>query len=290
MEENHDTEPEEEQPEEEKEMSFLQHLEELRWHIVRSVIAILALSILLFMFPEILFEKIVFAPTRTDFWTFQALCQLGTKLDIQVLCFADFPFELQSRKMMGQFMMHMTASFVGGFIIAFPYVFFEMWRFIAPGLYSKERNVSRGAVFFVSLLFIMGVSFGYWIVTPVAINFFANYSVYGAVQNQFDITNYVSTVMILVLGSGLLFQLPIVTFFLSKVGLVTPALMRKYRKHSIVVIFILAAMITPPDPFTMIFVGVPLIGLYQISIVISGSVIRRAAKRELQKSKEFDNG
>ena len=187
-------------------------------------------------------------------------------------------------------MMHMTASFVGGFIIAFPYVFFEMWRFIAPGLYSKERNVSRGAVFFVSLLFIMGVSFGYWIVTPVAINFFANYSVYGAVQNQFDITNYVSTVMILVLGSGLLFQLPIVTFFLSKVGLVTPALMRKYRKHSIVVIFILAAMITPPDPFTMIFVGVPLIGLYQISIVISGSVIRRAAKRELQKSKEFDNG
>ena len=272
---------------EEKEMSFLQHLEELRWHLMRIVIAVLVVAIALFIFPEFVFEKVIFAPTRTDFWTFVKLCELGTTLGWDVLCFEEFPFELQSRKMMGQFMMHMTASFVGGFILAFPYIFWEIWRFISPGLYAKERRMSRGAVFFVSLLFLTGVSFGYFIVSPVAINFFANYSVYEAVQNQFDITNYVTTIMILVLGSGMLFQLPIVTYFLSKVGVVTPELMRRYRRHSLVVIFILAAMITPPDPFTMIFIAVPLIGLYQISILISRTVVRRAEKRALKRDKEL---
>ncbi len=273
----------------EKEMSFLQHLEELRWHLIRSVIVIMLVAIGLFIFPDFLFEKIIFAPTKTDFWTFRKLCELGTVINTDILCFQDFPFELQSRKMMGQFMMHMTASLVGGIILAFPYLFFEVWRFVAPGLYSHERRTSRGAVFVVSLLFSIGVTFGYFIVTPVAINFFANYSVFEEVRNQFDITNYVSTVLIIVLGSGVLFQLPIVTYFLSKIGVVTPALMRKYRKHSIVGIFILSAMITPPDPFTMIFIAFPLIGLYQISILISGRVIRKAAKRELEKQKEFED-
>ncbi len=254
---------------------------------MRVVIVVMVVAIVLFLNPTFLFETVIFAPSRLDFWTFEMLCKLGTRLDWTVLCFEDFPFELQSRKMMGQFMMHMTASFVGGFILAFPYIFFEIWRFISPGLYSKEKRMSRGAVFFVSLLFLTGVSFGYFIVSPVAINFFANYSVYEAVQNQFDITNYVTTIMILVLGSGILFQLPIVTYFLSKVGLVTPALMKKYRRHSLVVIFILSAMITPPDPFTMIFIAVPLIGLYQMSILISGAVVRKAKKRELERDKEL---
>lgn len=271
---------------EEKEMSFLDHLEELRWHVIRGSAAIMIAAIVLFLNPEWLFGSIIFAPTSTDFWTFRKLCELGTSLGTDVLCFDQFPFELQSRKMMGQFMMHLTASIVGGLIISFPYVFWEVWRFIAPGLYSHERKVSKGAVFFVSLLFSTGVAFGYYIVTPIAVNFFANYSVYEAVQNQFDITNYVFTVVILVLGSGLLFQLPIVTYFLSKVGLITPELMRKYRKHSIVVIFILAAMITPPDPFTQIFIGVPLVGLYQLSIFISGWVQRKENKRRLKLEKQ----
>ncbi|MDH5380223.1 MAG: twin-arginine translocase subunit TatC [Cyclobacteriaceae bacterium] len=273
----------------EKEMSFLDHLEELRWHVVRSVLAIFVVSIALFLNPEFLFETIIFAPTKTDFVTFRMLCEIGTRFNTDILCFDQFPFDLQSRTMMGQFMMHMTASIVGGFIVAFPYVFFEIWRFIAPGLYSHERKVSRGAVFFVTLLFSLGVSFGYFMVTPVAINFFANYSVYEAVHNQFDITNYVTTIMILVMGSGLLFQLPIATYFLSKVGIITPDMMRQYRKHSIVVIFILAAMITPPDPFTQIFIGLPLIGLYQISIYISAYVQRRKLKNEsLEKLEEND--
>ena len=271
---------------EEKEMSFLDHLEELRWHVIRSFLVITIISVVLFLYPEILFKNILFAPTTTDFWTFKKLCQLGTYFNSDILCFNEFPFELQSRKMMGQFMMHIVASLVGGFIISFPYVFWEFWRFIAPGLYSHEKQVSRGAVFFVSLLFSSGVLFGYYIVTPIAVQFFANYSVFEGVQNQFDITNYVSTIVILVMGSGLLFQLPIVTYFLSKIGLVTPELMRKYRRHSIVVIFILAAVITPPDPFTQIFVGVPLIGLYQISIFISGWVRRREAKRNKLKTED----
>ncbi|MDH5396872.1 MAG: twin-arginine translocase subunit TatC [Cyclobacteriaceae bacterium] len=271
----------------EKEMSFLEHLEELRWHIVRSTIAILVFTVGLFIAKDFLFGTIIFAPTQTDFWTFRMLCKLGDLVSLDFLCFGDFPFELQSRQMMGQFMMHVTASFIGGFIISFPYVFFEIWRFISPGLYSNEKNVSKGAVFFVSLLFSIGVLFGYYIVTPVAVNFFANYSVYAEVKNQFDITNYVTTVAILVLGSGILFQLPIVTYFTTKVGLVTPELMIKYRKHSIVVIFILSAMITPPDPFTQIFIGVPLIFLYQISIMISRSVIRKQAKQEQQEQQEI---
>ncbi len=188
--------------------------------------------------------------------------------------------------MMGQFMMHISASFVGGFIITFPYIFWEIWRFISPGLYANERKVSRGAVFFVSLLFTTGVLFGYYIITPVAVNFFANYSIYDQVINQFDITNYISTILVLVLGSGILFQLPIVTYFLTKVGLVTPELMKQYRKHSIVVIFILAAMITPPDPFTQIFIGIPLVGLYQASIWVSAMVIRNQKKEELARLNE----
>ena len=220
------------------------------------------------------------------------LCELGNYINIDALCFEAFPFELQSRQMMGQFMMSMTVAIVGGIVIAFPYLFFEIWRFVSPGLYANERKISRGAVFYVSSLFMIGISFGYFIMTPIAINFFANYSVSEAVKNQFDITNYVSTTVILVFGSGVLFQLPIVTYFLTKVGLVTPQLMKTYRKHAIVVIFILGAMITPPDPFTQTFIALPLIMLYQLSILISKSVLRKQAKQakkeEMEAKRQLD--
>ena len=264
----------------EKEMSFLDHLEELRWHIVRSFSVIILFAIVIFFYQEFVFKEIIFAPTTTDFWTFRMLCKLGNMVNIDALCFADFPFELQSRQMMGQFMMSMTVAIVGGIVISFPYLFFEIWRFVSPGLYANERQITRGAVFYVSFLFLTGISFGYFIMTPIAINFFANYSVSDAVKNQFDITNYVTTTVILVFGSGVLFQLPIVTYFLAKVGLVTPELMRRYRKHAIVVIFILGAMITPPDPFTQIFIALPLIMLYQLSIVICKAVVRGQQKQE----------
>lgn len=263
---------------EEKEMSFLDHLEELRWHLVRSVIAIFVITIAAFISRDFVFNTIIFAPSKPDFWTFKMLCKLGDLVNSTVLCIEEITFKIQSRKMTGQFTMHITSSFVIGLIVAFPYMFWEFWRFISPGLYTTERKVSKGAVFAVTLLFAMGILFGYYIMSPLAINFLAGYQVSEIVVNEFDITSYVSTISTLVLGSGLLFQLPIVVYFLSKVGLVTPTLMKKYRRHAIVVILILGAMLTPPDPLSQILIAVPLFGLYQFSIFISARVLKRKEK------------
>lgn len=266
------------QPDEEKEMSFLDHLEELRWHLVRSVIAIFIFAITAFIFNRFIFEHIIFAPSRVDFWTFKVLCQLGDLVKSTALCIEEIPLDIISRKMTGQFTIHITSSFVIGIIVAFPYVFWEFWRFIGPGLYSSERKVSRGAVFSVTFLFVSGVLFGYYIISPLAINFLTNYSVSEVIDNQFDITSYVGIISTLVLGSGILFQLPIVVYFLSRVGLVTPTLMRRYRRHAIVVILILGAMLTPPDPLSQILIAFPLFGLYQFSIFISGRVLKKKEK------------
>ena len=188
--------------------------------------------------------------------------------------------------MTGQFSMHVTSSFVVGIICAFPYAFWEIWRFIKPGLYPKERNAARGATFFVSLLFIIGVVFGYFIVTPLSVNFLANYQLDPSILNEFDIISYISTVITLVLACGILFQLPIVVYFLTRAGLITPEIMRTYRKHAIIVILILGAMLTPPDPFSQILIAMPLFGLYQVSIFISARVIKKEQSTELQKVDE----
>ncbi len=265
----------------EKEMSFLDHLEELRWHIVRAIIAILVISIGVFLAKDLVWDTIIFGPARADFATFRLLCKMGEWVNSDALCIENVPFMIQSRKMTGQFTMHITSSFVIGLIVSFPYVFWEIWRFIQPGLYPKERHSSRGAVLYVGLLFMMGVSFGYFVMSPLAVNFLSNYQVSTLVTNEFDITSYVSTVSMLVLGSGILFQLPIVVYFLTKIGLVNPTLMRTYRKHAIVVILILGALLTPPDPLSQILIAIPLFGLYQFSIFISGRVIKRQRKKEL---------
>jgi len=263
---------------EEKNMTFLDHLEELRWHIIRSFAAIIILTIVAFSAKSFVFDVLIFGPSRPDFWTFQMLCKLGNLINSDVLCIQDIPFLIQSRNMTGQFTMHLISSFVLGFIVAFPYIFWEIWRFVGPGLYVSERNVSRGAVFFVTLLFTIGVLFGYYVMSPLAINFLANYQVSASVVNEFDITSYVSTITTLVLGSGILFQLPMVVFFLSKVGIVTPKLMKTYRRHAIIVILFLGAMLTPPDPLSQILVAMPLFGLYEISILISAAVERKRIK------------
>jgi len=263
---------------EEKNMTFLDHLEELRWHIIRSFAAIIILTIVAFSAKSFVFDVLIFGPSRPDFWTFQMLCKLGNLINSDVLCIQDIPFLIQSRNMTGQFTMHLISSFVLGFIVAFPYIFWEIWRFVGPGLYVSERNVSRGAVFFVTLLFTIGVLFGYYVMSPLAINFLANYQVSASVVNEFDITSYVSTITTLVLGSEILFQLPMVDFFLSKVGIVTPKLMKTYRRHAIIVILFLGAMLTPPDPLSQILVAMPLFGLYEISILISAAVERKRIK------------
>ena len=265
----------------EKEMSFLDHLEELRWHIVRAISAVFVFMIVAFFAGPWIFENIVFAPARIDFITFRFLCKIGHSLNmVESLCVEIIPFKVQSRYMTGQFTMHLTAAFVLGFIIAFPYVFWEIWRFIMPGLHKKERKNSRGAVLAVSFLFLLGISFGYFVMSPLAVWFLSSYSISDMISNEFDITSYVSTVTALVFGSGLLFQLPVVVFFLSKVGIVTPGLMKQYRKHAIVGILILGAIITPPDPLSQSLISLPLYLLYEVSILISALVVRRRLKEE----------
>lgn len=260
---------------EEEEMSFLDHLEHLRWHLIRSLIAISIVSIVILIFPELVFQKIIFAPTKTDFWTFRMFCKLSEFLHIETLCIDDLPFILQSRQMTGQFMMYFATSFIVGIIVSFPYVVWEIWRFIKPGLYKKERRAARGAVFYVTLLFAIGISFGYFIIVPISVNFFAGFQIDPSIANEFDIVSYVSTIITIVFGSGLLFQLPIAVQFLSKAGLVTPELLRKYRKHAVVAILIIGAMLTPPDPFSQVFVALPLLMLYEIGIIISARIQRK---------------
>ncbi|MFY0607546.1 MAG: twin-arginine translocase subunit TatC [Cyclobacteriaceae bacterium] len=261
--------------ESEAEMTFLDHLEELRWHLIRSLIAIMVFAVGAFAAKTLVFHTIILGPSRIDFWTYEMLCQLSALLSTPALCIDELPFIIQSRQMTGQFSMHVTSSFVIGIICAFPYAFWEIWRFIKPGLYPREQRAARGATFYVSFLFIVGVLFGYFIVTPISINFLSNYQLDPTILNEFDIVSYVSTVITLILACGILFQLPIVVYFLTKAGLVTPELMKKYRKHAIVAILVLGAMLTPPDPFSQILIALPLFGLYQVSIFISKRVISK---------------
>jgi sec-independent protein translocase protein TatC len=274
--------PLDQEPNEEKEMSFLDHLEELRWHLIRSLAAVIVFTIVAFVSARWIFENVVFAPARPDFPTFKVLCKLGDAIGYEGLCITDIPFKVQSRNMTGQFTMHIMASFIIGLMIAFPYVCWEVWRFVKPGLQVKERKYSRGAVAAVSVLFFCGVMFGFYVIAPWMVYFLANYSISDMVINEFDITSYVSTVVMLVFGSGLLFQLPVVIYFLTKVGIVTPEFLRKYRKHSIIIILIVAAIVTPPDPLSQMLITIPLYLLFEISILISSGVARRKAKEEAE--------
>lgn len=267
---------------EEREMTFLDHLEELRWHLIRAVSSIVILAIAVFLAKDFVWHNVILAPSRLDFWTYEMMCKAGELLKSPTLCIDDLPFIIQNRKMTGQFTMHITSSVLIGLIVAFPYVFWEIWRFIKPGLRIEERKHSRGAVFFVSLLFTIGVMFGYYIISPLSVNFLAHYSVDGSILNEFELSNYVSTISMIVLSSAILFQLPMVVYFLSKAGIITPHFMKHYRRHAIVVILILGALLTPPDPISQVLIAVPLFGLYQISIFISAGVLRNKEKENLE--------
>lgn len=265
--------------EEEKQMSFLDHLEELRWHIIRALGAIMVFAIAAFIAKEFVWHYLILSPTRPDFWSFRMFCQVSSRLGSDAFCFDEMPFIIQSRKMTGQFTMHITSSVILGLIAAFPYAFWEIWRFVSPGLYENEKRLSRGAVFFVSLLFMVGVLFGYFIVTPISVNFLGTYQVDPSILNEFDITSYVSILITLVLACGILFQLPIIVYFLSKAGVITPTALVTYRRHAIVVILIISALITPPDPITQLLVTFPLVLLYEMSISISRFVLRKEKER-----------
>ena len=265
------------------EMSFLDHLEELRWHLIRSLTAIFVFAIAAFVSKGIIFGEIILGPSKPSFWTYRMLCNLSEILNSDALCISELPFIIQSRQMTGQFSMHITSSFVIGLICAFPYAFWEIWRFVKPGLYDKERKAATGATFYVSLLFFMGVFFGYFVVTPISINFLSNYQIDPSILNEFDIISYVSTVTTLVLACALLFQLPIVVYFATKAGLVSSSLLKTYRKHSIIVILMLSAVLTPPDPFSQVLIAIPLGLLYQLSILIAVKLEKKEHKQELTK-------
>ncbi len=265
----------------EKEMTFLDHLEELRWHIIRAAGAVLVFTIIAFIFIEEIFDKILLGPTRSDFWTYRQMCKLADFSGYSDLCVKNLTFSLQALNLSDQFTMSLTSSFFVGLSFAFPYAFWEVWRFIRPGLRPAEKQAARGGVFFVSLLFALGVLFGYYIVTPLAINFLANYQLSPQIKNNIDFTSILSVVITLALGCGLIFQMPIISFVLSKVGIVTPAFLRSYRKHAWVVILIVAGIITPsPDLYSQILVAMPLTLLYEVSIWVSGRVMRAKLKDE----------
>ncbi|MCP4052198.1 MAG: twin-arginine translocase subunit TatC [Mesoflavibacter sp.] len=263
------------------EMSFLDHLEDLRWHLIRIVGAVILCGTVAFIFKGVIFDNIIFAPKKMEFPTYQWLCALANLVSVEdsTFCGESFPFIIQNRTMAGQFSAHIWTSIYAGFIIAFPYVIYQLWKFISPGLNDNERNTSRGFIIVSSLLFFLGVLFGYYVITPLSINFLGTYTVSAEVSNEIDISSYISLVRASVIASGIIFELPILIYFLTKLGLVTPEILRKYRKFALVIVLIISAVITPPDIASQIIVAIPVIILYEISIHISRIVLKRERKK-----------
>lgn len=269
------------------EMSFVDHIEELRWHVIRSLIALIVVSVAVFFNIEWIFDKIILGPAKSDFISYQWLCQLGQLIHVDVLCLGDMSLKFQNNQLSGQFMMSFSVSFMIGFIIAFPYIFWELWKFIKPALKPSELKYARGIVFWCSLLFFTGVLFAYFIIAPFTINFFANYQLSPSFENIITIANYYDTMNDLVLGMGIVFELPVVVFFLSRIGLLTPQLMRDKRRYAIVIILILAAVITPPDWFSIWLVAIPLVILYEAGIIISARALKERQTKEIANRNKY---
>jgi sec-independent protein translocase protein TatC len=250
-------------------LPFWEHLEVLRWHVIRSLVAILSIAFVAFSAREFVFHTLVLGPARPNFWTYRVLCRLGEWICSPALCIQELPFTLQSRQLAGQFTVHVLSSLVLGLMGAFPYVLWELWCFVKPSISPMKRTIIYSSILVVSLLFMLGVFFGYYIVTPLIIHFLANYQVDPSIVNRFDIVSYVSTIVTLTLACAFMFQLPVVVYFLARVGIITAHNMRAYRRHAIVATLILAAIITPPDVMSQILIAIPLVLLYESSILIA---------------------
>jgi sec-independent protein translocase protein TatC len=262
------------------EMSFLDHLEELRWRLIKAFAAIAILGVITFFFKHLLFDGIIFAPMRSDFLTYRAFCSLSYKLNIgDQLCFPDLALNLQSIDMVSQITMHIVASLIAGIIISFPYVFYQLWQFIAPGLKAEERKQARGMTAWVSILFFLGILFGYYMIVPLSVQFLGNYQVSELVEIKPNLNSFVTTVTTLTLATGVLFQLPVVVMILARLGLITPAILKTYRKHAIVVVLILSAIITPPDIASQVLVTLPILVLYEFSILLAARIERKRKKQ-----------
>ncbi len=256
-------------------MTFWDHLDELRWHIIRSLIAVVVLAIIAFLNRYLIFDVIILAPSNSDFITNRLLCDLGKLVNLDALCIKDLSLQIINIKMSGQFLTHMYISLVAGFMLAFPYVLWEIWRFIKPAMKDNERKYSSGGVVISSLLFFMGILFSYFLIVPLTVNFLGTYHVSDTVFNQISLSSYINTVVSVTFAVGLVFELPILVYFLTKIGILTPDFMKKNRKYMYVIMLVLSAIITPPDMFSQILVVLPLIALYEFSIGVSNRIHKK---------------
>lgn len=263
------------------EMSFIEHIDELRKHLFKSIIAIVIGAIIMAYFNNILVKKVLMGPLHSDFPTYKFICKVGRLLGMgDKLCLAQLNVKMQSNAVSGQFNAYLNIILIGGFIIAFPYVFLQFWKFVKPALKSNELRGTRGVIFWVSLLFFIGVLFGYFLIAPYTINFFANFTLDDGIQNLWTIGSYFNTLVPLILGCGLAFQLPLVIFFLAKIGVANSSFLRKHRKYAIMIIVIAVSIITPPDMLSTIICSLPLLLLYEISIFLCVSVEKKQKKEE----------
>jgi sec-independent protein translocase protein TatC len=262
------------------EMSFLDHLEELRWLLVRSTIAILAMATVTFFISDYIFDVIIFGPTHADFITYRYFCDLSHQLGFaDSICVTEMPFIIQNTDMEGQINILVWTCISAGFILGFPFILWEIWKFISPALYENERKHAKLFIFSSSLLFFLGVLFGYFVIVPMSVNFFATFKVSEVVKNQFSIDSYVGMVKTSLIACGLFFELPIIIYFLTKLGLVTPVFLRTYWKYAVIIILIVAAIVTPPDVVSQIIVALPMLLIYEVSILISILVVKNKKKQ-----------
>ena len=269
--------------EKQKDMSFLGHLEELRWHLVRSAAAIFIIGILLFIFQKEVYEHFLLAHRKSDFITYQIFCDFFSLFGFDsTFCNVAFSDNLISLKPTQQLMNAIWSSFILGIILSFPYLLWEIWRFISPGLTKNEIKSSKGFIFIASFLFFCGIAFSFFVIAPISIHFLYNYQISELIQNNFTLDSHIGLVTNMLLGVSILFELPVLIYFLTKIGLVTPDFLRKYRKHSLVVVLILAAIITPPDIASQVIVAIPILILYEISIKVSKIVIKKQQKNAQQ--------
>lgn len=268
----------------EEEMSFFGHLAALRMHLVRAALVIVLITTFAFIYYDFIFDQVVMGPKNPHFWTYRMMCALSERFNLGPdFCIKDIPFDIINTEMAGQFTLQMNSSLICGIILGFPYLLWELWRFIKPALRENEQKSASGFVYWAALLFIMGVLFGYYIITPLSVNFLAHYTVSQYIVNNISIDSYLSTVATLSLGTGIVFELPIVIYILSKMGFMTPKFMRESRRYATVIILIVAAVVTPtPDLFTMLTVSFPLFLLYEISIIVSGRVETKRKQKELE--------
>jgi len=259
----------------EKELSFWDHLDVLRFSLMRSLIAIIIIAIIAFYFTSFIYDVVILGPMSPDFISNRLFCELSKLVNISSLCINQNPVDLNNFEMAGQFTSNLLIVFVAGLIIAMPYVLTELWLFIRPALTMKERAGTRGFVVVTTFLFLVGISFGYFIVTPLAVNFLLNWSISPNIHNTIRLGSYIRTVVMTSLSAGIVFELPVLIYFMAKAGLVTKVLLKEYRKHAVVAFFVLAAVITPPDMISQFLVAIPLISLYEVSIIITGRVERK---------------